>query len=132
MMQWRMMRKLASRGSILLWLGAFSPGPMPEAWRELQRRYQTVGVRADDAWDNDLPEGVQFAAYDPLAARLTTIDTAAVATKAAHRRWRGQREAHFAHLFPRLDDRIKALNTADPIEAIVSYFHRHRHGGAAA
>jgi uncharacterized protein (DUF58 family) len=124
----RMMRRLATRGSVLLWLGPFLPGSMPEAWRELQRRYQTVGVRAEDTWDSELPDDVRFAAYDPLAARLTTIDTSAVATKSAHRRWRGEREAHFSHLFPRIDDRLKVRNTEDPLTAIVGYFHRHRHG----
>jgi uncharacterized protein (DUF58 family) len=132
LMPWRAMRKFASRGSILLWLGPFVPGPLPEAWRELQRRYQTVGVRADDPWDDELPDGVRFAAYDPLAGRLIPIDTAAVGTKAAHRRWRGQREAHFTHLFPRLDGRLKVPTADDPLEAIVGFFHRHRHGGAAA
>jgi uncharacterized protein (DUF58 family) len=130
--QWRLMRKIASRGSVLLWLGPFAPAAMPEAWRELQRRYQTVGIRADDSWDAELPENAQFAAYDPLAGCLTTIDTSAPAERAAHRRWREQREAHFAHLFPRLDDRLKIRNTEDPLQALVAYFHRHRHSGAAA
>jgi uncharacterized protein (DUF58 family) len=130
--EWRMMRKIASCGSVLLWLGPFAPAPMPEAWRQLQQRYQAVGIRADDPWDAELPEDAQFAAYDPLAGRLTTIDTSAPAERAAHRRWRGAREAHFAHLFPRLDDRLKLSNTEDPLQALVAYFHRHRRGGAAA
>jgi uncharacterized protein (DUF58 family) len=130
--QWRLMRKIASRGSVLLWLGPFAPAAMPEAWRELQQRYQTVGIRADDPWDCELPEDAQFAAYDPLAGRLTTIDTSSPSERAAHRRWRGQREAHFTHLFPRIDDRLKIRNTDDPMQALVAYFHRHRHAGAAA
>jgi len=130
--QWRLMRKIASRGSVLLWLGPFAPAATPEAWRELQQRYQTVGIRADDPWDSELPEDAQFAAYDPLAGRLTTIDTSAPAERAAHRRWRGQRESHFAHLFPRLDERLKIGNTDDPLQALVAYFHRLRHRGAAA
>jgi hypothetical protein len=130
--QWRTMRKLASRGSVLIWLGPFAPSAMPAGWRELQQRFQTVGIRADDPWDCELPANAQFAAFDPLAGRLTTIDTSAPAERAAHRRWRGEREAHFAHLFPRLDDRLKIRNTEDPLQAIVTYFHRHRHSGRAA
>ncbi len=130
--QWQLMRKIAPRGSVLLWLGAFSPAPLPQGWRELQQRYQAVGVRADDPWDIELPADAQFAAYDPLAGRLTTIDTAAPAERAAHRRWKGEREAHFTRLFPRLDDRLKLHNTQDPLQALVGYFHRHRRGGAAA
>jgi uncharacterized protein (DUF58 family) len=130
--EWRMLRKIASRGSVLVWLGPFVPAAMPGTWSELQRRYQTVGVRADDPWDLELPENKQFAAYDPLAGRLTTIDTSAPADRAAHRRWRGEREAHLARLFPRLDDRLKIRNSDDPLQALVGYFHRHRHSGAAA
>ncbi|HEY2402695.1 MAG TPA: DUF58 domain-containing protein [Steroidobacteraceae bacterium] len=129
---WRMLRKVASRGSVLLWLGPFMPAPLPEGWRELQRRYQTVGVRADDQWDVELPEDARFAAYDPIAGRLTTIDTSAPAQRSAHRRWRGEREAHFTHLFARHDERLKILNTEDPLQALVAYFHRHRRGADAA
>jgi len=126
---WAIVRKVASRGSVLLWLGPFAPAEMPEAWRELQQRYQAVGVRADDAWDRELPDSAQFAAYDPLAGRLTTIDTSSSAERAAHARWRERREAHFTHLFPRLDDRLTVRNTEDPLQALVAWFHRHRQHG---
>jgi uncharacterized protein (DUF58 family) len=131
-LQWRSLRKLASRGSVLLWLGPFAPADMPEAWRELQQRYQTVGIRADDAWDCELPADARFAAFDPLAGRLTTIDTSSPAERAAHRRWRGRREAHFARLFPRPEDKLTVRNTDDPLQSLVAYFHRHRHSGTAA
>jgi Protein of unknown function DUF58 len=129
---WRMMRKVASRGSVLLWFGPFMPAPLPEGWRELQRRYQTVGVRADDPWDIELPADAQFAAYDPIAGCLTTIDTSSPAERSAHRRWRGEREGHLTHLFPRHEERLKILNTEDPLQALMAYFHRNRRGGAAA
>jgi len=81
-------------------------------------------VRADDAWDEELPADTRFAAYDPLSGRVTTIDSTSVAERAAHHRWRGEREAHFAHLFPRLSDRMKVGNEEDPLNALVAYFHR--------
>jgi len=130
--QWRMMRKLASRGSVMLWLGPFAPAETPDAWRELQQRYQAVGIRADDPWDLELPEGAEFAAYDPMAGRLITLNTSSSAERAAHARWREKREAHFAHLFPRLDDRLAVGNTEDPLQALIAYFHRHRHSSARA
>jgi uncharacterized protein (DUF58 family) len=131
-LQWHLMRTVVPRGSVLLWFGPFVPSPLPEGWRELQRRYQTVGVRADDAWDRELPENAQFAAYDPIAGCLTTLNTSAPGERAAYRRWRGQREAHFAYLFPQLTDRLKVSNTEDPLQALVAYFHRHRSGGGVA
>jgi hypothetical protein len=81
-------------------------------------------VRADDAWDEELPVDTRFAAYDPLSGRVTTIDSTSVAERAAHRRWRGEREGHFTHLFPRLSDRMKVGNEEDPLNALVAYFHR--------
>jgi hypothetical protein len=123
---WRFLRKVASKGSVLLWLSAFSPTKLPESWRELQQRYQTVGIRADDSWDLELPEDAQFAAYDPVAGCLTAINTSSAAERAAHARWREKREAHLAQLFPRHDDRLIVRNTDDPLQALIGFFHRHR------
>jgi hypothetical protein len=129
---WAFLRKVASRGSVLLWLGNFAPAEMPVGWRELQARYQTVGVRADDPWDTELPEGAQFAAYDPLAGRLTTINTSSSAERAAHARWCERREEHFANLFPRLDERLTVRNTDDPLKALIAYFQRRTGAGVHA
>jgi uncharacterized protein (DUF58 family) len=121
---WDLVRNVATRRSVVLWFGPFLPAPLPAGWRELQRRYQSVGVRADDAWDKELPADTRFAAYDPLSGRLTTIDSASVAERTAHRKWRGAREGHFAHLFPRLADRMKIGNDDDPLNTLVAYFRR--------
>lgn len=121
---WGLVRKVVARRSVVSWLGPFLPAPLPDGWRELQQRYQAIGVRADDAWDEELPADLRFTAYDPLSGRLTTIDSASIAERAAHRRWRGEREGHFTHLFPRLADRIKIGNEEDPLSALAAYFHR--------
>jgi hypothetical protein len=121
---WSLVRNVAAQRSVLPWLGPFLPAALPPGWRDLQQRYQVVGVRADDAWDVQLPADTRFAAYDPLSGRITTIDTTSVAERAAHRRWRGEREGHFTHLFPRLSDRMKVGNEEDPLSALVAYFHR--------
>ena len=121
---WDFIRNGAVRHSVLPWLGPFLAAALPSGWRDLQQRYQLVGVRADDAWDDALPADARFAAYDPLSGRVTTIDSTSVAERAAHRRWRGEREEHFTHLFPRLSDRMKVGNEEDPLNALVAYFHR--------
>ena len=117
---------------MMLWLGPFAPSAMPEQWREMQRRYQAVGVRADDPWDEELPKHAKISAYDPLAGRLTLLNTSSSAERAAHANWRERREAYFTELFPRLDDRLLVHNTADPLQNVIAWFHRHRHGGARA
>jgi len=121
---WSFIRKVAAQRSVLPWLGSFLPTELPPGWRDLQQRYQVVGVRADDAWDEALPADARFAAYDPLSGRATTIDSTSGAARAAHRRWREEREVHFAHLFPRLSDRMKIGNEEDPLNALVAHFHR--------
>jgi uncharacterized protein (DUF58 family) len=131
-MPWPFIKKRASKGSVLLWFGPFAPAATPELWRELQRRHQAVGVRADDPWDVELPRDAKFSAYDPLAGRLTLLNTASSAERAAHAAWRERRESYFSHLFPRLDDRLIVRNTDDPLQSLVAWFHRHRHGGAHA
>ena len=132
LLPWQFIKKSTSRGSVLLWLGPFAPAGMPDLWRELQQRHQAVGVRADDPWDVELPRDAKFSAYDPLAGRLTLINTSSAAERAAHANWRERRESYFAELFPRLDDRLIVHNTSDPLQSLIAWFHRHRHGGARA
>jgi uncharacterized protein (DUF58 family) len=121
---WNFVRNVAAQRSVLPWLGPFLPDALPPGWRDLQQRHQIVGVRADDAWDEELPPATRFAAYDPLSGRVTTIDSTSAAERAAHRRWRGEREEHFTHLFPRLSERMRVRNEEDPLNALVAYFHR--------
>ncbi len=89
-----------------------------------------VGVRADDPWDLELPRNAKFSAYDPLAGRLTLLNTASSAERAAHAAWRERREEYFAEMFPRRDDRMIVGNVEDPLQSLIAWFHRHRHGGA--
>ncbi|MBM0106573.1 DUF58 domain-containing protein [Steroidobacter sp. S1-65] len=129
---WSFVKKTASRGSVLLWFGPFAPQRMPELWRELHYRHQAVGVRADDPWDVELPRNERLSAYDPLAGRLTLLNTSSSAERAAHAAWRERRDAYFMEMFPRSDDRLVVRNEDDPLQALVAWFHRHRHGGARA
>jgi uncharacterized protein (DUF58 family) len=126
---WPFIKKSAMRGSVLLWFSPFAPQAMPEMWRELQQRYQAVGVRADDPWDLELPRNAKFSAYDPLAGRLTLLNTASSSERAAHAAWRERREEYFADMFPRSDDRMIVGNVDDPLQSLIAWFHRHRHGG---
>ncbi len=67
---WNFIRNVAAQRSVVPWLGSFLPAALPPGWRDLQQRYQVVGVRADDAWDDALPADARFAAYDPLSGRV--------------------------------------------------------------
>jgi len=126
---WRALARAAPKHSVMLWLGDFPPGAEPEGWTVLRRRYQTMGFRVDDPWDRELPRGESFAAFDPRAGRLVTLDGSS-AERAAHAEWRAAREARWEALFPESLSRLVVGTDQDPLDALVRFFHaRMRAGG---
>jgi uncharacterized protein (DUF58 family) len=119
---WKLVARAAPKHSVLIWLGDFPPRPAPEGWSVLQRRYQTMGFRVDDPWDRNLPAGGMFAAYDPAAGRLVTLEGSA-AERAAHAEWRQRREAAWQQLFPNPLSRLASGTGENHLEALVRFFH---------
>ena len=125
---WRFLARAAPKHSILLWLGDFPPRVEPEGWAVLRRRYQTMGFRVDDPWDRALPSE-SFAAYDPTAGRLVTIDGSA-AERAAHATWRRSREESWEKLFPDVLSRLVVGTAENRLDALVRFFHARMKPGA--
>lgn len=121
-MPWRFLARAAPKHSVLIWLGDFPPRPQPEGWTILQRRYQTMGFRVDDPWERALPVGEAFAAYDPTAGRVVTIEGSA-AERAAHAAWQGQRNHAWQDLFPDALARLVVGTQENRLEALVRFFH---------
>ena len=121
---WRFALQAAPRHSVFLWLGAFAPGPEPDVWRVLRRRYQAMGFRADDPWDRELPTGARIAAYDPLAGRITFVNTSSSAQREAHADWVRRRESHFSALFPNPNDRLSVRTEESAFDAMVGFFRQ--------
>lgn len=119
---WRFLSRAAPKHSVLIWLGDFAPRTAPEGWPVLQRRYQTMGFRVDDPWDRALPQGESFAAYDPIAGRLVTLDGGA-AERAAHATWRRDREESWRALFPDPMSRLVVATDENRLDALVRFFH---------
>ena len=119
---WRFLARAAPKHSVLIWLGDFPPRQQPEGWAVLQRRYQTMGFRVDDPWERDLPAGEGFAAYDPLAGRLVTLEGSA-AERAAHATWRRERDATWQALFPDTLSRLVVGTDQNRLDALVRFFH---------
>jgi uncharacterized protein (DUF58 family) len=126
---WRFLANAAPKHSVLIWLGDFPPRALPEGWAVLQRRYQTMGFRVDDPWDRALPSSETFAAYDPLAGRLVTIEGSA-AERAAHATWRAQREAAWHSHFPDPLARLVVATNENRLDALVRFFHARMRAGA--
>jgi uncharacterized protein (DUF58 family) len=118
---WRLLARALPRHSVIIWLGDFPTRPAPDGWAVFQRRYQTMGFRVDDPWDRALPAG-EFAAYDPLAGQLVTIENSA-AERAAHATWRRQREESWTALFPDARSRLVIGTDENRLDALVRFFH---------
>ncbi len=133
---WRFLARAAPKHSILIWLGDFPPQarggkgtPQPEGWAVLQRRYQTMGFRVDDPWERTLPAGEAFAAYDPVAGRLVTLEGSA-AERAAHAAWVQEREAAWQALFPDAMSRLVVGTDQNRLDALVRFFHARMKSGS--
>jgi uncharacterized protein (DUF58 family) len=118
---WRLLHRAMPKHTILVWLGDFSARPAPDGWPAFQRRYNTMGFRVDDPWERALPAGETFAAYDPLAGRLVTLDGSA-AQRDAHAQWRAAREAAWSALFPDRRSRLVVTTEEDRFGALVKFF----------
>jgi uncharacterized protein (DUF58 family) len=119
---WKLLARAAPKHSVLIWLGDFPPRSAPEGWNVLRRRYQTMGFRVDDPWERDLPAGEMFAAYDPAAGRLVTLEGSA-AERAAHAAWRDRREEAWQDLFPDPLSRLVTGTGENHLDALVAFFH---------
>jgi uncharacterized protein (DUF58 family) len=125
---WRFLARAAPKHSVFLWLGDFPPRVEPEGWGVLQNRYQTMGFRVDDPWERALPTSESFAAYDPSAGRLVTLEGSA-AERAAHGAWAAQRNAAFAELFPNRLSRLTVGTDENRLDALVKFFHARMRAG---
>ena len=126
---WRFLSRAAPKHSILIWLGDFPPRGLPDGWAVMQRRYQTMGFRVDDPWERALPAGESFAAYDPSAGRLVTIEGSA-AERAAHAAWCRERDAAWTTLFPDALSRLVVGTEQNRLDALVRFFHARMKAGA--
>lgn len=118
---WRLLSRAAPKHSILIWLGDFAPRPEPDGWAVMRRRYQPMGFRVDDPWEHELPSGEVFAAYDPVGGRLVTLENSS-AERAAHAKWREQRDEAWRNLFPDTLTRLVVGTGEDRLDALVRFF----------
>jgi hypothetical protein len=114
------------RHSVLIWLGEHPARPTPPIWPLLQKRYQTIGIRADDPWDLSLPTDRNLTAYDPLTNRLLTLNNTH-AQRAAHAAWKSRREQSWLSLFPNPRNRLALPTTASPLDSLVRFFQSRSH-----
>ncbi len=121
---WRFLLRAAPRHSIFVWLGDFSHRAAPDAWPVLRRRYQPVGFRIEDPWENELPKTGNHPVYDPTTGDLFTLNGHSAVQRAAHQQWKAERDEAFRSFFPVQTDRLSLVAGDDAIEAVTSFFHQ--------
>jgi len=126
---WRLLSRAAPKHSVLIWLGDFPPQGQPEGWPVMHRRYQTMGFRVEDPWERQLPTDEMFAAYDPTAGRLVTLEGSA-AERAAHATWRQKRDDAYHLLFPNVLSRLVVGTDENRLDALVKFFHARMRAGS--
>jgi hypothetical protein len=87
-----------------------------------------MGFRVDDPWERALPAGESFAAYDPTAGRLVTLDGSAP-ERAAHAAWCLERETAWTTLFPDALARLVVGTEQNRLDALVRFFHARMRAG---
>ncbi|BET67642.1 DUF58 domain-containing protein [Opitutales bacterium ASA1] len=128
---WKFILQAVPRHSVIVWLGAFTPGREPEGWSACTRRYQLLGFRADDPWDRELPPSVLLPAYDPTVGRIVHIDTGSSRQRRAHAEWTTARDAYFTRLFPKSSDRLAVRTDQSVFDEMVAFFHRRAPAGGS-
>lgn len=118
---WPFLSRALPRHSVLIWLGDFPPGPAPAAWGLLQRRYQCLGFRVEDAWEREWPADRRLTAYDPVSGAVVPL-AGSGAERAAHRAWRAERDRAWHALFPLPRARATVGADEDSLDALVRFF----------
>lgn len=115
---------LVPRHAVIVWLSDHPARPVPEGWSALARRHTVIGLRVDDPWDRDFPEAAAgLPALDPVSGRLVTLGRSPAA-RAAHARWRAERDASLAAWFPDPFARQTIGTDENRLEALVRFFRR--------
>ncbi len=125
---WRLALRSTAAHSVLVWLGAFTASPPPDEWPLLCRRFQTMGCRADDPWDFDLPGSTRMNVFDPQAGQVMDLHTGDE-EREAHAAWARRRDAHFSGLFPHVRDQLLVGTDTPVFERMVDFFRIHQSQG---
>jgi len=118
---WSLISRAAPKHSVLIWLGDFAPRTAPPGWPVFSRRYQTMGFRIEDPWEQNLPCGDSFAAFDPTQGRMVTLNGSAD-EQAAHAAWRTRRDESWIRLFPDSKSRMVVSTNDNRLDALVKFF----------
>jgi uncharacterized protein (DUF58 family) len=122
---WDYIATAAPNHSMMIVLGDFPPRIVPKPWPHIMQRYRPVGFRVEDPWERELPGDRPITTYDPTTNRVVVIDPRSKVHRQAHAEWIAQREANFARMIPRANDRLVVTPDESMVDALVHFFHAH-------
>ncbi|WP_237394722.1 DUF58 domain-containing protein [Methylacidimicrobium sp. AP8] len=97
---WRVVHSALVRGGVLVWLGDFAGETKPADWERLRSRFELVGIRIDDPWEQRLPEIGVIDVLDPTSGEFLTLDTSSPGVRRRQEEWVRDRERRWKELFP--------------------------------
>ena len=121
---WKYLLRAAPRHSVFVWLSDFPARGKPERWNALKKRYQPVGFRIEDPWERELPKNGEQSVYDPVSGQMFNLSGKSSSQRAAHEKWKLERDKDFRELFPVDSDRLTLQAVDDALDAIVRLFHK--------
>ena len=121
---WKYLLRAAPRHSVFVWLSDFPAHGKPERWNALKKRYQPVGFRIEDPWERELPKNGEQSVYDPVSGQLFNLSGKSSSQRAAHEKWKLERDKDFRELVPVDSDRLTLQAGDDALDAIVRLFHK--------
>ena len=121
---WKYLLRAAPRHSVFVWLSDFPVHGKPEGWNALKKRYQPVGFRIEDPWERELPKNGEQSVYDPVSGQMFNLSGKSSSQRAAHEKWKLERDKDFRELFPVDSDRLTLQAVDDALDAIVRLFHK--------
>jgi uncharacterized protein (DUF58 family) len=121
---WQQLQASFSRHAVVVWFSDFAPAEIPLGLAAAQRRFELVGVRAEDPFERALPELGALAVVDPVSGALLPFDPRSAATRRRHAEWREARDRHLRELFPGAESRLNAATDEDPLAALIGFFRR--------
>ncbi len=119
---WRRLHAAFPRHAVLVWLSDFPPLAAEKDLAPERRRFECIGVRAEDPFERALPDLGVLAVADPTSGELLPLDTRAAATRRRHAEWRAQRDQRLRALFPAAESRLCVGTDEDPLAALLRFF----------
>ncbi len=121
---WQRLHGTFPRHAVLVWLSDFPPSEAAPELSPARRRFELIGVRAEDPFERALPDIGALSVADPTTGWLLTLDTRSAATRRRHAEWRDARERHLRELFPPAESRLSVATDEDPLTALLHFFRR--------